>query len=50
MGRWSARSVGRFDHLEKTKVRLFLDWMRAEREIWRQQFPTQNAEETVYIF
>ena len=39
-----------FDHLEKTKVRLFLDWMRAEREIWRQQFPTQNAEETVYIF
>lgn len=39
-----------FDHLEKTKVRLFLDWMRAEHEIWQRQFSTQSAEETVYIF
>jgi DNA-binding transcriptional LysR family regulator len=26
-----------FDHLHKTKVRLFLDWLRAERAAWQDQ-------------
>jgi LysR family transcriptional regulator, glycine cleavage system transcriptional activator len=26
-----------FDHLQKTKVRLFLDWLRAERRLWQEQ-------------
>ena len=27
-----------FDYIEKAKVRLFLDWMRAERVLWSTQF------------
>jgi LysR family transcriptional regulator, glycine cleavage system transcriptional activator len=28
-----------FDHLHKAKVRLFLDWLRAERALWQDQRP-----------
>ncbi|HXP96052.1 MAG TPA: LysR substrate-binding domain-containing protein, partial [Telmatospirillum sp.] len=29
-----------FDHLRQRKVRLFLDWLRAERETWQAQAPS----------
>jgi LysR family transcriptional regulator, glycine cleavage system transcriptional activator len=29
-----------FDHLHKAKVRLFLEWLRAERVVWQDQRPT----------
>ena len=28
-----------FDHLHRAKVRLFLDWLRAERAVWQDQRP-----------
>ena len=36
-----------FDHLDKTKVALFLDWMRAERVVWGQQFPARDDDHNV---
>jgi len=32
-----------FDHLHRAKVRMFLDWLRAERVIWQDQRPTLSA-------
>jgi len=32
-----------FDHLHKPKVRLFLDWIRAERAAWQDQRPLVTA-------
>lgn len=32
-----------FDHLHRAKVRLFLDWLRAERVIWQDQRPTLTS-------
>ncbi len=32
-----------FDHLHRAKVRLFLDWLRAERTIWQDQRPNLNG-------
>jgi DNA-binding transcriptional LysR family regulator len=36
-----------FDHLHKPKVRLFLDWLRAERVVWQDQRPGLAALQTV---
>ena len=35
-----------FDHLHRAKVRLFLDWLRAERAVWQDQRPTLSAAQT----
>lgn len=32
-----------FDHLHRAKVRLFLDWLRAERALWQDQRATLNT-------
>ncbi len=32
-----------FDHLHKPKVRLFLEWLRAERAAWQDQRPALNG-------
>lgn len=32
-----------FDHIHKAKVRLFLDWLRAERAVWHDQRPAPAA-------
>ena len=32
-----------FDHLHRAKVRLFLDWLRAERTAWQDQRPNLGA-------
>lgn len=32
-----------FDHLHRAKVRLFLDWLRAERAVWQDQRPSLTA-------
>ncbi|MEO7339137.1 MAG: LysR substrate-binding domain-containing protein [Caldimonas sp.] len=32
-----------FDHLHRAKVRLFLDWLRAERAVWQDQRPNLSA-------
>jgi LysR family glycine cleavage system transcriptional activator len=36
-----------FDHLHKPKVRLFLEWLRAERAAWQDQRPSATALQTV---
>jgi LysR family glycine cleavage system transcriptional activator len=36
-----------FDHLHKAKVRLFLDWLRAERAAWQDQRSLAAASQTV---
>ena len=36
-----------FDHLHKPKVRLFLEWLRAERAAWQDQRPIVAALQTV---
>ena len=36
-----------FDHLHKAKVRLFLDWLRAERVTWQDQRPPTPATQTI---
>ena len=36
-----------FDHLHKAKVRLFLDWLRAERAAWQDQRTIPAASQTV---
>lgn len=36
-----------FDHLQKPKVRLFLDWLRAERALWQEQRPGGFVLQTV---
>lgn len=35
-----------FDHLHKAKVRLFLDWLRAERAVWQDQRAAQAPAST----
>ena len=35
-----------FDHLHKAKVRLFLDWLRAERIVWQDQRRAMPAAQT----
>lgn len=35
-----------FDHLHRAKVRLFLDWLRAERAVWQDQRPSLTATPT----
>jgi LysR family transcriptional regulator, glycine cleavage system transcriptional activator len=32
-----------FDHLHRAKVRLFLDWLRAERSVWQDQRPNLST-------
>jgi DNA-binding transcriptional LysR family regulator len=36
-----------FDHLHKAKVRLFLDWLRAERATWQDQRSVGGVSQTV---
>lgn len=35
-----------FDHLHRPKVRLFLEWLRAERALWQDQRPDLGAKRT----
>ena len=56
MEAWSARSINPprvtlttqwivcpFDHLHRAKVRLFMDWLRAQRAVWQDQRPNFGA-------
>lgn len=36
-----------FDHLHKAKVRLFLEWLRAERVVWQDQRPAFGVVQTI---
>ncbi|MDP9095227.1 MAG: LysR substrate-binding domain-containing protein [Pseudomonadota bacterium] len=36
-----------FDHLHKPKVRLFLEWLRAERAVWQDQRPAAVISQTI---
>ncbi len=36
-----------FDHLHKAKVRLFLEWLRAERVVWQDQRPAFGMAHTI---